>query len=150
MYRAREVDLNDCSLGRCPGEVFTHWFQTGRPLFFYPQGAVVLQDYGVAFIHGDESLARVHRQHGEAHTEIWGQDFVAAQALDLVVVGAGESDFIHFALNSNRDSIKAESIRIDFHFIYCHFWVFILYQLKHLFFFFIRHSATEVNTVETL
>ncbi len=62
---------------------------------FYGDGAVVVQDDGIPFVHGNESFARVHGQHREAHAEVRREDFVAAQALNLVVVGAGICVLFH-------------------------------------------------------
>ncbi len=36
--------------------------------------ALVFPDDGVSFIHRDETLSRVHGQHGEAHAEVRCQD----------------------------------------------------------------------------
>jgi len=70
-------------------------FLPGRPLSLNPQGAIVFPDDGISFIHRDETLSRVHGQHGEAHAEVRCEDFVPAETLDLVVVGAGEGDSLH-------------------------------------------------------
>ena len=64
-------------------------------LLFDPQGAVGLPDDGVALVDGDEAVARVEGEHGEAHAEIGREDLVAAEALDFVVVGAGVSEALH-------------------------------------------------------
>ena len=73
--------------------------RNGFPLLLDPQGAVVFPDDGVALIDGDKAVARVERQHGEAHAEIGREDLVSAEALDFVVVRAGVGEALHGRLD---------------------------------------------------
>lgn len=72
---------------------------------FDPQRTIVLPDDRVPFIHGDKPVPRVHGQHGEPHAEIRSQDPVPAEALDLLVIGAGVSNSFHGSKDTKNATV---------------------------------------------
>ena len=58
-------------------------------MFEDAEAAVLFTDDDISFVDGFVAFAGIDREHGEAHAEIRGEDSLAAELLDFVVVGTG-------------------------------------------------------------
>ena len=67
----------------------------GRSGLFYCNLAIISYYNIVGFVDGDRSIISEDRQHCYAHAEIRGQETVAEDGFELIVVGAGILDACH-------------------------------------------------------
>ena len=74
----------------------TYFLWIGGQALFYSKLSVIPYYHIVGFVDGDGAIVSEDRQHSQAHTEVRGQETVAEDGFEFIVVRAGILDAGHF------------------------------------------------------